>query len=100
MLEKDDVISQLQGPVPDNKYNGLGGSFLDLQHVSTHTNFTGTNERRKEGRKKGNHFIYDFMTLCKNHLDSEKRNPLLPLHGLFFPISSKGSFMCFIPLNG
>ena len=31
-----------------------------------------------------------------NHSDSERGNPLLPLHGLFFPISSKGSFICTI----
>ncbi|XP_041369581.1 centlein-like isoform X2 [Gigantopelta aegis] len=32
LLEKDDMISQLQGPASDNKYGTLGGSFLDFQH--------------------------------------------------------------------
>ena len=60
---------------------------------------------RKEGRKC---FIYDtFNTfylrlygvghMVKDYLDSERGNPLLPLHGLFFLISSKGSFICTIP---
>ena len=30
------------------------------------------------------------------HSDSERGNPLLP-HGLLFPISNKGSFICIIP---
>ena len=34
--------------------------------------------------------------MVKDHSDSEKGNPLLP-HGLFFLISSKGSFICIIP---
>ena len=34
--------------------------------------------------------------IVKNHLDSETVR-LLPLHGLPFPISSKGSFICTIP---
>ena len=37
--------------------------------------------------------------MVKNHLDSERENPLLP-HGLLFPISSKGSFICTIPHTG
>ena len=40
------------------------------------------------------HFIYGYMV--KDHSDSEKGNPLPP-HGLLFPISSKGSFICTIP---
>ena len=31
--------------------------------------------------------------MVQHHSDSERGNPLLP-HGLLFPISSKGSFMC------
>ena len=39
------------------------------------------------------HFIYDGTGhMVKDHSDSERGNPLLPLHGLSFPISSKGSF--------
>ena len=45
------------------------------------------------------HFIYGYMALdiimVKDHLDSERRNPLQP-HGLLFPINSKGSFICTI----
>ena len=44
------------------------------------------------------HFIYGYMAsnMVKDHSDSERGNPLLP-HELFFPISSKGSFICIIP---
>ena len=41
------------------------------------------------------HFIlrlYGVGHMVKDHLDSERGNPLPP-HGLLFPISSKGSFM-------
>ena len=34
--------------------------------------------------------------MVKDHSDSERGNPLPP-HGLLFPISSKGSFICTIP---
>ena len=37
--------------------------------------------------------------MVKDHTDSERGNPLLP-HGLLFPISSKGSFICIIPQTG
>ena len=33
--------------------------------------------------------------MVKDHLDSERGNPLPP-HGLLFPINSKGSFICTI----
>ena len=39
-------------------------------------------------------FIYGYMAS-----DSERGNPLPP-HGLLFPISSKGSFICIIPQTG
>ena len=48
------------------------------------------------------HFIYGYMaseSMVKDHSDSEKGNPLPP-HWLFFPISSKGSFICTIPQTG
>ena len=46
------------------------------------------------------HFIYGYMASnLKDHSDSERRNPLPP-HGLFFPISSNGSFICIIPQTG
>ena len=41
--------------------------------------------------------LYDVRHMVKNHSDSERGNPLLPLHGLLFEISSKGSFICTIP---
>ena len=34
------------------------------------------------------------------HSDNERGNPLPPLHGLVFPKSSKGSFICTIPQTG
>ena len=39
------------------------------------------------------HFIYVFYmaSLLKDHSDSERGITLPPLHGLLFPISSKGS---------
>ena len=44
------------------------------------------------------HLIYGYMAsdiMVKDHSDSERGNPLPP-HGLLFPISSKGSFVCII----
>ena len=40
--------------------------------------------------------LYGVRHMVKDHSDSEIGNPLLP-HGLLFPISSKGSFICIIP---
>ena len=34
--------------------------------------------------------------MVKDHYGRQKGNPLLP-HGLLFPNSSKGSFICIIP---
>ena len=39
--------------------------------------------------------LYGVRHIVKDHSDSERENPLLP-HGLLFPISSKGSFICTI----
>ena len=63
-----------------------------------------------EGRKEGNVLFNDALNtfylrlygvrhMVKDHLDSEKGNPLPP-HGLLFPISSKGSFIWIIPHTG
>ena len=41
-------------------------------------------------------WLYGIGHMVKDHSDSERGNPLLP-HGLFFPINSKGSFICTIP---
>ena len=43
--------------------------------------------------------LYDVRHMVKYHSDSERGNPLPP-HGLLFPISSKGSFICIIPQTG
>ena len=59
-----------------------------------------------EGGKEGHilfkthstHYIYGYM--ASDHLDSERGNPMPPLHGLIFPISSKGYFICTIPQTG
>ena len=59
------------------------------------------------GRKEGNVLFNDALNtfylrlygvghMINDHSDSERENPLLP-HGLLFPISSKGSFICTIP---
>ena len=41
-------------------------------------------------------WLYGVRHMVKDHSDSERGNPLQP-HGLLFPISSKGSFICIIP---
>ena len=43
--------------------------------------------------------LYGVRHMVKDHSDSERGN-LLPPHRLFFPISSKGSFICTIPQTG
>ena len=40
--------------------------------------------------------LYDVRHMVMDHSDSERGNPLPP-HGLLFPISSKGYFICTIP---
>ena len=50
-----------------------------------------------EGSKEGNVLFNDGLnTFIKDHSDSKRGNPLPPLHGLLFLISSKGSFICTI----
>ena len=62
------------------------------------------------GRKEGNVLFNDALNtfylrlygvrhMIKDHSDRERGNPLPP-HGLLFPISSKGSFICIIPQTG
>ena len=43
--------------------------------------------------------LYGVRYMVKNHSVNERGNPLPP-HGLHFPISSKGSFICIIPPTG
>ena len=46
-------------------------------------------------------WLYGVRHMVKDYVDSERQNLLLlPLHGLLFPISSKGSFICSIPQTG
>ena len=49
------------------------------------------------------HFVYGYMAtdiiMVKDILDNESANPLPP-HGLLFPFSRKGSFICIIPYHG
>ena len=40
--------------------------------------------------------LYGVEYMVKDHSDSNRGNPL-PSHGILFPISSKGSFICTIP---
>ena len=56
------------------------------------------------GRKEGNVLFNDalntfYFTVIWRRLYGERGNPLPP-HGLFFPINSKGSFICTIPQTG
>ena len=43
--------------------------------------------------------LYGVRHMVKDHSDSERGNPLPP-HGLLFPISSKGTFICIISYTG
>ena len=45
-------------------------------------------------------WLYGVRHMVKDYSDSERGNPLPPLHGLLFSISSKGSFICTIPQTG
>ena len=44
-------------------------------------------------------WLYGVIHMVKDHSDFEGGNPLPP-HGLLFPISSNGSFICIIPQTG
>ena len=44
--------------------------------------------------------LYGIRDMVKDHSDSKRGNPLLPVHGLFFPISRKGYFIGSIPQPG
>ena len=44
-------------------------------------------------------WLYGVRYMVKNYSDGERGN-ILPPHGLLFPISSKGSFICIIPQTG
>ena len=83
-------------------------SHRQTHHTMSERSYHGatSRSRRKEGRKKGNVLftdafntfylrLYGVTHMVKDHSDSEK-NTATP-HGLLFPISSKGSFICTIP---
>ena len=62
--------------------------------------------RKKEGNALFNEalnafylWLYGIRHMVKDHSDSQRGN-MLPSHGLLFPISSKGSFICTIPQTG
>ena len=44
-------------------------------------------------------WLYDVIYMVKDHLNSKRGNPMPP-HGLLFPFSSKGYFICIIPHTG
>ena len=82
----------------------VGELMSRLQETSTKRTKTGAWERRKEGNVLFNDALNTFYLrlygaehMVMDHSDSERRNPLPPLHWLLFPISSKGSFICTIP---
>ena len=43
--------------------------------------------------------LYCVGHIVKDHSDNKRGNPL-PSHGLLFPITIKGSFICIIPQTG
>ena len=46
-------------------------------------------------------WLYGVRQMVKDHSESgSERGNLLPPHGLLFPISSKGSFICTISQTG
>ena len=54
-------------------------------------------DRKKKGEIKE---LYGVGHMVKDNSDSWRGNPLPPLHGLLFSISSKGYFICIIPQTG
>ena len=71
--------------------------------VATHSAFFKGRKEMFYLTTQSTHFVlrlYGIGYMVKDHSDSERGNPLLPLHGLLFPISSKGSFICTIPHTG
>ena len=89
-----------QAPVPHTV------RFVLPQHTVTCSTYTYHWQGRKEGNVLFNAALNTFYLglysvghMVKDHSDSENGN-LMPPHGLLFPISSKGSFTCTIPLRG
>ena len=93
---------QIMSNISVTDLQSLIKNLMKLQ-MTQHTMFT---EWRKEGNVLFNDALntfylrlYGVIHMVKNNSDSEAGNPLL-LHGLLFPISSKGSFICIIPQTG
>ena len=98
---------------------GITKTGAPYTHTHTHTHtyiyiyiyiYINNIAANRKGRKEGNVLFNDALNtfylrlygvrhMVKDHSDSEKGNPLPP-HGLLFPISSKGSFICTIPQTG
>ena len=79
---------------------------MPLHHCTETRGFSHHRKVRKEGNVLFNNTLntfylrlYGIRHMVKDHSDSERGNPLPP-HGLLFPISSKGSFICIIPQTG
>ena len=80
-------------------------SEIILSQIIRHYDKNINSEGRKEGRKEMfyltmhstnfNLRLYGVRHMAKDHSDNERGNPLPP-HGLLFPISIKGSFICII----
>ena len=73
--------------------------------ITSRTNFSRSSSVKRNKKEMfyltthSTHFylrLYGVRHMVKDHSDSEKGNPLPP-HRLFFPISSKCSFICTIP---
>ena len=47
-----------------------------------------------------NIWLYGIKCMVKDHRENDSENPLLPHHGLFFPIIIKKSFIWNIPQTG
>ena len=95
------------------KARGATGHSLTVRSSAMRRSAVEKKEELKElqaGRKEGNVLfkdtlntfylrLYGVIHMVKDHSESERGNPLPP-HGLLFPISSKGSFICTIPQTG
>ena len=79
---------------------------IPLERKPLHCSVSSGSLGRKEGNVLFNDtlnsfylWLYGVRHMVKDHSDSERENLLLP-HGLLFPISSKGSFICIILQTG
>ena len=83
-------------------------STLRFKHAVLGTHLRVTHCTMKEGNVLFNDALKIFYLrlygvghiMIKDHSDGERGNLLPPLHGLLFPISRKGSFICSTPQTG